>query len=157
MNLLHHIDAARSLLKMDAEWVFATIIPSSQSVEIEDFASVVVGFGRTVATFVGAASIPEPPGEQLRLWGSAGHCVVFPQWQFASADGADIEVTGRPEPDDPQAAAIDSFVDAARTGRAPDVTVEDALAVQAIVSAAYESARTGRCVRPTTLLSEEAE
>ncbi|MGH3713109.1 MAG: Gfo/Idh/MocA family oxidoreductase [Micromonosporaceae bacterium] len=154
MNLLHHLDAAQSLLRADAEWVFAQTAASPHSAEIEDFASVMVKFGKTVATFVGAASVPGSPGEQFRFWGTAGHCVVYPRWRFASAARRDIDVCGRPEPDDPQAAAIDSFVDAARAGRDPDVTVQDALGVQAIVAAAYESARTGLPVRPVTLLEE---
>lgn len=152
MNLLHHLDLARSLLRADAEWVCAQTLASKHSAEIEDFAAVMIRFGETVATFVGAASVPGTPGEHLRLWGSAGNCVVLPDWQFVSSVGPFHARGAKPEPDDPQAAAIDSFSNAAQTGRDPDVTIEDALAVQAIVAAAYESARTARPVRPASLL-----
>src|SRR5262249_19776844 len=151
MNLLHHLDIAHSLVKAPADWVFAQTIASPHSAEIEDFASVIVRFGDVVATLVGAASVPGPPGEQFRLWGSAGHCVLLPEWQFASAGSQDVDLRTRPMPDDAEATAIDSFVDAVRTGHEPDVTVEDALTVQAIVAAAYESASTGRPVQLRTL------
>jgi predicted dehydrogenase len=43
-------------------------------------------------------------------------------------------------------------VDAIRRRRVPDVTIEDALAVQAMIAAAYLSAETGLRVRPADLL-----
>jgi len=155
MNLLHHLDIARSLVRVGADWVFARTAASLHSPEIEDIASVIVGFGDVTATFVGAASVPGSPGEQFRVWGPAGHCVLLPDWQFTSAEDRNIDLRLRPEPDDPDAAAINGFADAVRSGRAPDVTVDEALALQAIVAAGYESARTGRPVAPQKLLEEE--
>jgi predicted dehydrogenase len=135
--------------------VFCRTVISADSPEIEDFASVMVGFGDVTATFVGAASVPGPPGEHFRIWGPAGHCVVLPDWRFTSAKDQHDDVRIRPEPDDPVTAAVDGFVGAVRTGREPDVTVEEALAVQAIIAAGYESARTGRPVVPRAVLGEE--
>ncbi|MDG4793693.1 Gfo/Idh/MocA family oxidoreductase [Micromonospora sp. WMMD1082] len=154
MNLLHHIDIANALLPDDPDWVFATTLASPHSAEIEDFASLTVSFGTAVATFVGTATIPGPPGQELRMWGSEGHCTVLPQWQFTSRRDPGTDVRARPEPDDADVAAIDSFVNAARSGRRPEVTMEDALTVQAIVAAAYESANCGRPIDPCKLLAE---
>jgi predicted dehydrogenase/NADPH:quinone reductase-like Zn-dependent oxidoreductase len=154
MNLLHHLDMAQSLVRAGADWVFARTATSPHSPEIEDIASVIVGFGDVTATFVAAASVPGPPGEQFRVWGPAGHCVLLPDWQFTSAVDGNIDPRLRPEPDDPDAAAINGFADAVRSGRAPDVTADEALAIQAIIAAGYESARTGRPVAPRNLLEE---
>ena len=155
MNLLHHLDLANALLPDGPCWVFATMLASPHSAEIEDFASMTVRFGSAVATFVATATIPGPPGQQVRVWGPDGHCTLLPQWAFVSRDAPDADVRARPEPDDPDAAAIDAFVDAARTGRRPDVTMEDALIVQAIVAAGYESAVLGRPVDPRELLAKQ--
>lgn len=146
MNLMHHMDIAQSLMRAEAEWVFAWTGPSRQSPEIEDFAAVMIGYGGTVATFVGAGTVPGAPGEHFRLWGTTGQCVVLPAWQFTSADPT-ASVRLKPEPDDPPCAAIDGFVAAIRSGRDPDVTVNDALSLQTAVAAAYESARLGRPIR----------
>lgn len=151
MNLLHHLDVARSLLRAEADWVFADTLPSSHSAEIEDVAALTVRFGDTIATFVAAASVPGGPGEQLRIWGSRGHCVVLPDWQLtSSADRSGFDEKPGPA-GEPGALALDGFADAVRRGRRPDVSLLDALAVQAIIEAGYQSARTGRPVRPAEL------
>ena len=125
MNLLHHLDLAQSLLDAEAEWVFAHTIPSGHSAEIEDVATLVVGYGPTVASFVGAASVPGGPGEHLRLWGRHGQCQILPSWHLTTASASTIDL--RPEPEDPQAIAIDRFVQAVRAGHPPDVTIDHAL------------------------------
>lgn len=152
MNLLHHLDIARSLLGAEADSVYARTLPSEHSPEIEDVASLVTQFGDTVATFVGAASVPGRPGEQLRVWGASGNCVVLPEGRLTGTadrleDRGDVGGALR----DPQAAAVQGFAEAVLYGRQPDVTVEDALAVQALVEAAYLSAETGAPVRPADL------
>jgi 2-desacetyl-2-hydroxyethyl bacteriochlorophyllide A dehydrogenase len=152
MNLLHHIDLARSLLGREADWVCAQTIASPQSAEIEDMAAILVRFGEVVATFVGGASVPGGVGQHLRLWGTAGQCVVLPDWECRSSVGSELDAPPKPVADDPEAAAIDAFVSAVRDGREPDVTVDDALALQLIVEAAYMSARTGAPVEPAALL-----
>jgi 2-desacetyl-2-hydroxyethyl bacteriochlorophyllide A dehydrogenase len=160
MNLLHHLDIARSVLRADADWVFAETAPSTHSPQIEDFASVIARFGGAVATFIGAASVPGSPGEHLRVWGQSGACVVLPDQRLServvphgTVSPADGEALNRPDVlSDPQVAAVQSFVEAVRLKQQPDVTVEDALAVQAIVAAAYQSAETGLRVRPADLL-----
>ena len=157
MNLLHHLDIAQSLVKREAAWVFSRMAGSAHSREIEDFAALMVGFGDVTATFIGAASVPGPPGEQFRAWGTSGHCAILPGWEFTSATDPDADVRVRPAPDDPDAAAIDGFAAAVRAGSAPDITVADALAVQSIVAAGYESAWTGHPVAPQALLGRRQD
>jgi predicted dehydrogenase len=152
MNMLHHLDVARSLLAAEADSVYAITVPSRQSAEIEDVAAVVVGFGEVVASFSGAATVPGMAVDEVRIWGESGQCAVLPKWDFTARDGPDGTVPMKPEPDDPQAAAIDDFARAVRAGRPPAVSIADALALQAVVAAAYESAATGTRVSPRDLL-----
>jgi predicted dehydrogenase/threonine dehydrogenase-like Zn-dependent dehydrogenase len=159
MNLAHHLDIACSLLGAQADSVFAETSPSAHSPQIEDFATVTARFGQTVATFIGAASVPGSPGEQLRIWGPHGGCVVLPDGLLSRRAAPDETAwPGERAPaepgvtSDPQVAAIAGFVDAIRRRRVPDVTIEDALAVQAMIAAAYQSAETGLRVRPADLL-----
>ncbi|GAA3216418.1 Gfo/Idh/MocA family oxidoreductase [Dactylosporangium siamense] len=146
MNLVHQIDLIRALLGVEADRVFAETSPSAAAPEIEDVVTVVMRFGPVIATLVGGASVPGADGQRLHLWGDAGRLEVLPGYTLTTR-------TPRPglavPPDvDPRVLAIDRFVASIRTGAPPDVTVDDALAVQALAEAAYESARSGRAVAP---------
>ncbi|MFD9949583.1 Gfo/Idh/MocA family protein [Nonomuraea sp. NPDC059023] len=130
MNVIHHIDAVRWLLDAECDSVYAELTPSALAPGVEDTVSVVLRFGQVVVTLIGGASVPEGDGQRLMLWGETGQLRVQP-------GQADSRLT-----------AISRFAAAARDGTPPDVTVRDALAVQAIVTAAYESAALGHVVRP---------
>lgn len=152
MNLLHHIDAVRALLGVEADSVYAQTVPSDVAPEIEDVAGLVVRFGTTVATFVAGAQVTEGPGESLRVWGASGHAEILPDAAVSSLLTVPDGVRTAPyEDEDLTAAAIADFVAAVRAGAPAPVSVGDALAVQEIVEAGYESARTGMPVVPASL------
>ncbi|MFI6908720.1 Gfo/Idh/MocA family protein [Nonomuraea sp. NPDC050394] len=155
MNVIHHVDAIRSLLDAECDSVYAEMAPSAIAPEVEDTVAVILRFGQVVATLTGGASVPGGDGQRLHLWGAAGQVRVLPDHAVTSA--GEIPPVEPPRAGaDPRVTAISRFAAAARDGAAPDVTVRDALAVQAIVTAAYRSASLRHAVRPAELLGEAA-
>jgi predicted dehydrogenase len=147
MNVIHHFDAVRALLGTDADSVFAATAAGADAPDLDDVVSVVVRFGPVVATFAGAASAVRRSGEDLRIWGTVGNVDVLPEAVVTGRDGLP-ERLDRGTKTDPRTAVIADFAEAVLTGRPPAVPVEDALAVQAMVEAAYRSARTGVAESP---------
>lgn len=147
MNVLHHIDAVRAAMGCDAETVFARTTPGPGGAGIEDMVSLIVSFGGALATFVGATSVFGGPGERLELWNGSTRVAILPE-SLVVAEGRPerAEAVGAHRPDEPRVAAIAEFARALRDGRSPSVPVPDALAVQAIVAAAYVSAAEDRVV-----------
>ncbi|MFI9202997.1 Gfo/Idh/MocA family oxidoreductase [Streptomyces sp. NPDC053048] len=153
MNLIHHLDGIRALLGTEADRVYAETVPSRIAPELDDTVSVVVRFGDTVATFVGGSAVVGGAGQQMLVWGEHGRVQLLPEMTYTS-----LRNSRRPAQDrvsdggDPRSRAIAGFAAAVREGRAPETTAGDALAAQAIVEAAYESARCGHAVAPASLL-----
>jgi predicted dehydrogenase len=97
----------------------------------------------------------------LHLWGDDGYLIVEPalkvftgrladeavpttRWQsLQSEHGVDI-----------RAIYVSRLASALARNERPDVTAQDALAVQAVIEAAYRSAQTGETVRPAELLTD---
>ena len=152
MNLLHHVDAVRGLLGVECDWVFADTISSEIAGEVEDTASLLAHFGTTTATFVGGASVIDGPGESICLWGNAGRAMILPQLKVTSK--YDWPGSGNPDNSwDPRVRAIERFASVVAHGGPSQSGMANALAAQAIVAAAYESAATCRPVAPATILS----
>ena len=147
MNVLHHLDAVRVLIGREAESVIARTAPGVKYPGIEDVAeTLIVDFGGALATFVGAASAFRGPGERVELWNSSLRIGLLPNGVIAHPDG---ESTGpaEPEPVARERSRVDfisAFAEAIANGTEPVVAVRDALAVQAIVTAAYMSAAEDR-------------
>jgi predicted dehydrogenase len=156
MNVLHHLDAVRALIGREAETVVARTVPSSVYPEIEDVASVIVDFGGVIATFVGGGSVFDGPGERIELWNPSLRVTVLPDGMVAHADGRrSVETDAVPLlRTQSRADFISGFAHAVSEGRQPEVAVRDALAVQAIVAAAYVSAAEDRIVSIADVLHE---
>jgi predicted dehydrogenase len=151
MNLVHQLDAIRALLGTEADHVYADMTPSAIAPEIEDVTTLVVRFGSVIATLAGGGSVAGGGGQQLLLWGEAGRIQVLPEYSITTrVQAPDVAVVTA---DDPRPGAIDVFAASVRDSGPVDVSVRDALAVQAIVEAAYESALLGRAVSPAVTLS----
>ncbi|MFF4607844.1 Gfo/Idh/MocA family oxidoreductase [Streptomyces sp. NPDC001339] len=162
MNLIHHIDAVRSLLGTEADRVYAETVLSRMAPELDDSVTVVVRFGGAIATFVGGASVVGGGGQSLMLWGEAGQVRILPELSVSSLSppvAGRASARHRPMPDEAptrhsaRTRTVGAFATAVRDGVPPESTVGDALAAQAIVEAAYESARRGRAVRPASLMT----
>jgi predicted dehydrogenase len=130
--------------------------------DVEDAISAAIRFsGGALATVNGCSSVRGMPGaSEVRLWGRDGHVEVEPVARIYTMRALDGVRAGRWQtfgelPDVPIRAVFASrFATAVTTDSEPDVTPADALAVQAVMAAAYQSAETGAPVRPGDLLAE---
>jgi 2-desacetyl-2-hydroxyethyl bacteriochlorophyllide A dehydrogenase len=162
MNLSHYVD----LLLMFARDEVADVTASAAALEgppdVEDAISAAIRFsGGALATVNGCSSVRGMPGaSEVRLWGRDGHVEVEPVARIYTMRALDGVRAGRWQtfgelPDVPIRAVFASrFATAVTTDSEPDVTPADALAVQAVMAAAYQSAETGAPVRPGDLLAE---
>jgi predicted dehydrogenase len=155
MNLVHHVDVIRALLGEAATSVVAEFVPGRLAPEIDDVACLVARFGAAVVTFVGGASVVQGPGQSIRLWGTAGQLTVIPEMSVSSRLGGSPTVpvvAQRADDSLTRTRAIEAFAGAVTRGTRPEVTVDDALDVQALVAAAYAAAETRTAVSPAELL-----
>jgi predicted dehydrogenase len=156
MNVLHHLDAVRALIGREAESVIARTTPGVKYPGIEDVATLIVDFGGALATFVGAASAFHGPGERVELWNSSLRIGLLPDGVIAHPDG-ESTAPAEPEPvarERSRTEFISAFAEGIVNGTQPEVAVRDALAVQAIVTAAYVSAAEDRNVPISEFLPE---
>ncbi|MFD3662986.1 bi-domain-containing oxidoreductase [Streptomyces sp. NPDC058659] len=152
MNLIHQVDTIRALLGREADHVYAETAPSVvvDAPDIEDAVTLVIRFGGVIATLVGASSVVGGDGQHTRVWGEEGHVQVMPHYavttrgRSASAEAA----PAKPTAIDLRAWAFTRFSASVRDGAPVDVSLSDALRTQAVVEAAYASARLGRATVP---------
>ncbi|WP_406455784.1 Gfo/Idh/MocA family oxidoreductase [Streptomyces sp. NBC_00876] len=158
MNLIHQIDAVRALIGREPDRVYAETAPSSTASApgIEDVVSVVLRFGTVVATLVGSASVAGGRGMRTRVWGEKGEVRLTPHYALTRRGTPDPEsgpATGPPPTAiDLRTWAFTRFARAVHEGTPVDVSLADGLRTQAVVEAAYTSARLGRAVSPAGLL-----
>ncbi|OKH98992.1 oxidoreductase [Streptomyces sp. CB02923] len=168
MNLIHQIDTVRALLGREADRVYAETAtsPLADAPDIEDAVTLVIRFGRVIATLTGASRVVGGDGQHIRVWGDQGHLQVLPRYavthrrrEAAPAPGARRHpappeaAPAKPTAIDLRAWAFTGFARSVREGAPVDVSLHDALRTQAVVEAAYASARSGRAtvpVLPTT-------
>lgn len=158
MNLIHQIDAVRALIGREPDRVYAETAPSTTAPApgIEDVVSVVLRFGPLVATLVGSASVAGGGGMRTRIWGEKGEIQLAPDYSLTRR-GTPGRAADRPDGPPPTAVdlrtwAFTRFARAVSDGAPVDVSLADGLRTQAVVEAAYASARLGRAVCPARLL-----
>ncbi|MDQ3127697.1 MAG: Gfo/Idh/MocA family oxidoreductase [Chloroflexota bacterium] len=166
---IHLVDVVR-WLGGPVRSVAAHAATRTHTMEAEDDAIVSIQFasgvlGSIVAT---TSADAERPGE-IRVHGDIGHVRIvgeaFREWQIPGRAAPETAPAQGPTATGTPASATwgttaagyirqyTDFVDAVRTGRAPVVTGEDGRNAVEIVTAAYESARTGRSVSLETVSS----
>lgn len=159
---IHLIDIVR-WLGGPVRSVAAHTATRTHTMEAEDDAIVSIQFvsgvlGSIVAT---TSADAERPGE-IRVHGDTGHVRIVgeasPEWQIPGRPAPETALAPAPTATASPASATwgttaagyirqyTDFVDAVRTGRPPVVTGQDGRNAVEIVTAAYESARTGRSV-----------
>lgn len=160
MNLSHYIDLTRHLTGVEVETVACVSATVDAPSEVEDTISVSVSYaGGGVGTIVGCSSLrglPEPATD-VRFWGSEGQIVLEPRAAAMTLRSGPGRRARRwhalPQGLVPtRAVYLSRLATAIARGEEPDVTVDDALAVQAIIEAAYTSAAGAGTVAPASLL-----
>ena len=161
MNLSHYVDLLLMFAREPVDEVTAAAAALEGPPEIEDSIAAAIRFaGGALATVTGCSSVRGlPGGSEVRIWGSDGHIEVEPTPRIYTMRALDGLRSGRWQtfgdaPEVPIRAAFASrFATAVATDRDPEVTAEQALAVQAVMAAAYQAAETGAPVRPADLLA----
>jgi predicted dehydrogenase/NADPH:quinone reductase-like Zn-dependent oxidoreductase len=161
MNLSHYVDLLLMFARADIDEVTATSAALEGPPEVEDAIAAAIRFaGGALATVTGCSSVRGlPGGSEVRLWGRDGHIEVEPEPRVYTMRAVDGVHPGRWQtfgelPDVPIRAVFASrFATAVAEDREPEVTPDQALAVQAVMAAAYASAETGAPVRPADLLA----
>ncbi len=165
MNLSHYVDLGLYLAGTEVESVSAFVSSNDPGAEVEDAVTVSIRYANgAVGSVFGSSAVPgtwEGRGStELRLWGSDGHVSIEGGREAFSLKGSGGLRAGRWHsladlPAVPlRTAFVTRFATALDRGVPADVGVEDALAVQAFVEAAYRSAADGVPVRPGDLLRD---
>jgi predicted dehydrogenase len=164
MNLSHHVDLLRYLSNQEVASVVSTAASVDDEADIEDTVSIGVRYANgAIGSILGCSATRGIAGDtDLRLWGSDGQIIVEPDLRVFTLRHLDVARNGRwhrPEPlprRDPRAVFVSRFATAVTTGTPCDVDGADAIAVQAVIEAAYTSAASGRAVDPGALVREAA-
>ena len=158
MNLSHYVDLARHLSGVEIEEVYAVASSTAPPAEIEDTIAVTVRYeGGAPGSFLAGSRARGRSESEVRLWGVDGHVEIEPEPKLFTLHALAGVRTGRwhelTAPAAPQRALLVSrFASAVTEGREPEITAQDALAVQAVMEAIYRSADTATAVRPADLL-----
>jgi predicted dehydrogenase len=162
MSLIHYLDFVRHVLGLDVTSVAATGL-IRPGFEVEDAVAMTARFENgAVATILGSTSTRGRPPVNVEMWGEAGTILLQPHARIFTERAVDGVVANRwceLPPDDPRdirARYIEAFVSAVLDGRAPEVSVADALALQAIIEAGYRSMDLGHPVELHDVVGERA-
>lgn len=163
MNLSHYLDLVRHLTGMEVEAVGAFAASTEETTEVEDVVSVSLRFANGgVGTVSGGSAVRGAEISEFRLWGKDGQIALEPDARFFTLrplDGlrtARWQSFGKLPQVSTRAAYLSRLATAIARGVKPDVTGDDALAVQAVIEAAYQASRTASVVRPSQVLAGAA-
>lgn len=156
-SVIHHIDWLRYLPGLEIVEVSAMHTTLDSPGEVEDTITMWVRYENGALGTVNASSCVRGTDlVEFRFWGREGHLSLTPPYEFYSLRTIDGKRPGQwhgfsdakgLRPRDIE--YLQRFAERVLRGEPPEITGEDGLAAQAIVEAAYESARTGRAVQVT--------
>ena len=158
MNLSHYLDLLRFLTGLEADEVSAFGAGRDES-EVEDAIAMSMRMANgALGSVLGSTQVRGSLFTQLRIWGSEGQITLENDPRFYTLKSVDgLRTTrwqsfGRLPAPDIRAAFLSRLATAIASGAEPDIGAGDALAVQALMEAAYRSMDSGRPVRPSDLL-----
>lgn len=151
MNAIHYLDWLLYLVESDVAAVSAHYDTLNSNAEVEDAIGLWLSFRNGAIATVNVSSSARGVGDNLkdlRIWGSDGHLILAPPYQYYSSrrvDGNKPERWHLLEPlsglRSPHVEYLDDFARSVLNGISPNVTPEEALHLQAVIEAAYESSR----------------
>jgi predicted dehydrogenase len=153
MKAVHYFDLLRFLTGLEVAEVSATAATVEAPVEVEDSMSLWLRWSNGAPGAVHASFAVRGGGvpEDLRVWGKDGQLSLASPGQFYSLRMVGGKRSGQwhsmaplPKMGDEMVEYVDRFAAALLEGRRPDIPGEEGLAVQAVLEAAYASAREGR-------------
>jgi predicted dehydrogenase/threonine dehydrogenase-like Zn-dependent dehydrogenase len=161
MNLCHDIELVRHLTGASVSEVMAFTSNTGRVAEVEDSVSVSVSYeSGAIGSFVAGSGTRGLRHEAVRIWGTYGQVEVRPHGRMYTQRALDglavgrwVRLGGRRQLP-ARAVYFSRFASSVTSGRKPEVTALDGLAVQAFVEAAYQSATDGPSVRPADLLRQ---
>ena len=158
MNLSHYLDLLRYLTGLEADEISAFGAGRPES-EVEDAVSIsMLMENGALGSVLGSTQVRGSLFTQLRIWGSQGQIVLDDDPRFYTLKSVDgLRTTrwqsfGRLPAVDIRAAFLSRLATAIASGEEPDIGGPDALAVQALMEAAYGSMQSGHPVRPADVL-----
>jgi UDP-N-acetylglucosamine 3-dehydrogenase len=159
MSAIHYLDWLMYLTGQDVTEVSARYETLESGNEVEDSIAMWMRFeSGALGTLHASYCVPgryryDSEGIECRLWGLEGNLSLTPPFQFFSShsfDGKRPEFWHAlgpfPKPRPAIVEYLDRFADSVLEGRAPEITGEDGLRLQAVIEAAYDSGRQGRPV-----------
>jgi predicted dehydrogenase len=165
MNLCHDVDVLQSIIDVPIESVQALSAPGHDGPpDIEDSISVAVRYANgAVGNLFGSASVPgrREGRTELLAWGTDGCLALEPHAQIYTLRAIDgtqpgrwqsLEPKRRPVADLTRAIYVSRFATAVTNGEPLDVPPAEALALQALMEAAYRSTEVGGMVRLADVL-----
>jgi predicted dehydrogenase/NADPH:quinone reductase-like Zn-dependent oxidoreductase len=163
MNLCHGLDLVHHVTGLGVDYASASIAKFERLGNVEDTCVLNLGYENgALGVIAGSSAARALRHESLRLLGTDGRLELRPAAEVHTSRlmrRLGIEADRRVPLGGPTSSTVararyfSRFVDAVRSGRAPDVTGEDGLRVQATIEAAYEAARSGARIRPDDLLA----
>ncbi|MDR7523041.1 MAG: Gfo/Idh/MocA family oxidoreductase [Armatimonadota bacterium] len=150
--LIHFIDLLRYLPGLDLVEVSSAQATMEGPGEVEDVTALWLRYANGALATVNASSCARGADiVEFRLWGRDGHLSLTPPYQFYSLRLVDGKrpgqwhrFSGTPGLAQRDVEYFRRFADRVLRGEPQDVTVDDGLAAQAVVEAAYRSAQSGR-------------
>jgi predicted dehydrogenase len=159
-NIVHYLDIIRYLSEAEVSRVSSVYTTLDSPTQTEDSISMSLQFANRAVGSVLASSCVRGGGGwlEIRLWGMDGQLVIrnpnlaktplefFSLRKFENYPPGHWHALGKFPQIDERSLFISRFAQAVCNGQAPDISGEDALAVQKIVDAAYRSGASGQAV-----------
>jgi predicted dehydrogenase len=157
MTGIHYLDWILHLSGLRVTEVSARYATLNSPAEVEDSIAMWLTLENGALVSVDMSTCVQggtAPIIEMRLWGTEGHISLAPPYQWFSTrmiDGRRPERWNPLEPlptlRRPSVELLDRFARAVCDGAEPEISLQDALDLQAVIEAAYTSGREGHPVR----------
>jgi predicted dehydrogenase/threonine dehydrogenase-like Zn-dependent dehydrogenase len=153
MNVCHYLDMIRHLAGVEVVGVSSQASTTEGDFDVEDAISVAMRYTNgAIGSVVASSTVRGTTSTEVQLWGREGHLVIEPRPRFFSLRRTGETRTSRWQHLDGlpsingRAAYVTRLASAIDRGQTPDVSASDAVAVQALIEAAYRSSEVGQTV-----------